>query len=96
MRVDPRKDFTDTITSLKQARQLAPDDTGERRVSEGASYVLVRKYEEDMDNVLKAFNLLKRFQDRTATTLRVLAIIFGGACTLAVTIAAVYGALHSG
>lgn len=94
MRPDPRKDFTDTITSLKQARQLAPDDTGERRVSEGASYVLVRKYEEDMDGILKALGLLERFQDRTAWSLRLLAIIFGGACTLAVTIAAVYGALH--
>lgn len=94
MRADPRKDFTATITDLKQARQLAPDDTGERRVSEGASYVLVSKYEEDMGDILKALELLQQFQDRTAWSLKLLALIFGGACTLTVAIAAVYGALH--
>lgn len=94
MRPDPRKDFTATITDLKQARQLAPDDTGERRVSGGASYVLVSKYEEDMDGILKAFGLLKQFQDRTAWSLKLFAIIFGSGCTLAVAIAAVYAAFH--
>lgn len=94
MRADPRKRFTDTITSLKAALQLTPDDTGERRASQPEAYVTMEQYERDMGDVLQAFDLLSKFQDRTATTLRVLAIIFGGACTLAVAIAAVYGAFH--
>lgn len=95
MRVDPRKDFTATITDLIQARQLSPDDTGERPASgQGATYVTIKQYEEDMRGILKAFKLLEKFQDRTATTLRVLAILFAGACTLAMVIAALYGAFH--
>jgi len=42
----------------------------------GAIYVTLQKYEEDMDGILQAFGLLKQFQDRSATTLRVLANSF--------------------
>lgn len=96
MRVDPRKDFTATITGLEQARQLTPDETGHWRAPSGAIYVTLQKYEEDMDGILRAFKLLKQFQDRTAWTLKLTAIAFGGSCTLAAAISAVYAAFKHG
>lgn len=92
MRPDPRKRFTDTITSLKDARQLAPDDSGERAPPNAPSAVTQERYESDMDAILEALNLLKQFQDRTAWSLKLLAILFTGACGLAT----IYGALRHG
>jgi len=92
MRPDPRKRFTDTITSLESARQLAPDDSGERRAPQGESYVAAGRYEKDMADIVEALGLLKQFQDRTAWTLKLFAGIFAAACTLATA----YGALRHG
>lgn len=92
MLTDPRKRFTDTITSLGAALELAPDDSGPHIQSQAPSYVTKDRYGRDMADILEALNLLKQFQDRTAWSLKVLAGIFAAACTLATA----YGALQHG
>lgn len=92
MQPDPRKRFTDTITSLDAALSLVPDDSGERRPPDGPGFVTKERYAHDMSDILEALRLLKQFHDRTAWSLKLLAIIFAGACTLATA----YGALRHG